>query len=389
MKTLFLYFIALLCLSPLSLRAALPLPTDHSQKAKPATIKVLLAKLAKEALVEVRGLHDIYNPQNDLLILSGAFNKRDRLFSSNEGIKWGELFPGLFQIRIVPAQSDTSILVNGIQYHGCIEIYCIAGTINIVNEIDIESYLKSSLAAQFPKPMHNEVLDAIAIVARTHAYYTAARNPNSSWHVDFEQSHYQGYGLTFQNRAIDEAVERTRHCILTYRNSPFAALWTENSAGRTAAFSTIFRRSTVTPDGVIAPPAQKVREKHSWTFSITKEQLAALIELTDIKEIDLYQDKSSGKVYALRLSDGFSTKNIDFSHIQELLGKKQLLSNDFSLTVQGEKITFKGFGSGSGVGLCLYSASDMAKKQQKADAILATFFPGTELVKRRAFEESN
>ena len=386
MKKIFLLLIALIYLSPLQLMA-LPVPTDQSQKFKPATIKVLLAKLADDALIEVRGLYHIYNPQSDLLVISGAFNKRDRIITSKEGIKWGELFPGLFQIRIVPAQSDTSILVNGIQYRGCIEIYSIAGTINVVNEIDIESYLKSSLAMQFSQPMNDEVLDAVAIVARTNIYYLAGKNPNASWHIDLNESDYEGYGLTFQNQAVDNAVERTRHCILTYRDSPFAAMWTENSAGRTASPSKIFRRALQTPEGVVAPEAQKTRQKHSWSFSITRQELAKLVELGGIKEIDVYEDKLSGKVYAVRLTDGASSKDIDFFHIQDLLGKKHLLSNDFSLSVQGEKITFKGFGTGAGVGLCLYSASAMAKKQEKASAILATFFPGTELVKRRTFSE--
>ena len=146
------------------------IPTDLSQKAKPATIKVLLAKQADDAIIEVKGRYEIFSA-NEYLVSSGVLNKRAAITAKSDGIHWGELFPALFQLRIVPNDSQSFVLVNGIQYKGCVDIYAINNKINIVNEIDVESYLKSTLTSQFSEKMTDEVLDALAIVARTQAYY--------------------------------------------------------------------------------------------------------------------------------------------------------------------------------------------------------------------------
>ena len=55
----------------------------------------------------------------------------------------------------------------------------------------------------------------------------------------------------------------------------------------------------------------------------------------------------------------------------------------------GDQIVFKGFGEGNGVGLCLFSASAMADKGEKAPKILSAFYPETQLENIRAFESKN
>ena len=130
----------------------------------------------------------------------------------------------------MPTSSQTTILINGIQYRGCVEIYTVNGELNVINEVDVENYLKSTLTLQFPKEKDAEVLDALAIVARTQAYYYIARNPGVFWHVEANKAGYEGYGIVLQNPHIDRAVESTRHMVMTYKDAPFAATWTKNSA---------------------------------------------------------------------------------------------------------------------------------------------------------------
>lgn len=359
------------------------MPTDLSQKAKPATIKVLISKNASEALVEVKGRYQIYNPFDSLPISSGIMGKRHYLYPSEEGVKWGDNLRGIFQMRIVPGDSQSHVLVDGIQYRGCVEIYQIDETLNIVNEVDMESYLKSLLTTQFPHELPTEVMDAVAILARTHAYYFVSRNTDSFWHVDAQEVGYQGYGLTFQNLHVDRAVESTRHVVLTYHNIPFAATWTPDSAGKTAEFSSIFRKEAPAPEGVDAPFAARDREKHRWSFTISKAQLAKTTKISSVTGIDLYVEKNSGKVYGVRIDDKGSPKDMDFFAFQQAVGKSKLLSNDFTVSIKGDSLVFSGFGEGHGVGLCLYSAKLMAEKGEGAQKILAAFFPNTRVQNMR------
>lgn len=353
-------------------------PKDLSQKNKPQTIKVLLTEESSSLLLEVRGRYQVVNPVTSLEISSELMNKRKPLIATPNGIHWGELLPGIYHVRLVPQNAKTSILVDGIQYRGCIEVYQIKDTLQVINEVDVESYLKSILTRQFPEKMNEEVLQAIAVVARTNAYYLAKKNTETDWHVKAKESGYDGYALTLQNLKIDQAVDKTGQVILTYREAPFAATWTKDSAGKTAPFSSIFRKSIPSPQGVKVPITAVQREARSWNFTLPLAKLAELVQLPKISEIQPFRDKASDKVYALRLKDGEAHKDLDFLALQKQLGSDRLRSNDFTLKIKEDQAIFTGFGEGHGVGLCLYSALQLAKEGNSAKKILQAFFPETE-----------
>lgn len=366
---------------------ATPQATDFSQKQKPATIKVLIQRKAPESLIEVKGRYQIFNPADGTQIASGIMSKRYPVTAEEYGMKWGEKFPGIHQIRLVPGDSQSSILVNGIQYKGCVEVYEIDGKINVVNEVDIESYLKSILTTQFPNALEDEVMSAIAVIARTNAYYTAFKNKNSFWHVDAEESHYQGNAIVASKVHVDRAIETTRHAIMTFQNAPFAAAWTKNSAGKTVDFASIFRKAIATPPGVQAPIAAKDREQHKWSFAVSKEGVAKIANMDTISSVDLYLAHNSDKVYAVKLSHGAQAMDVDFFTLQKVLSPSKLRSNDFTVAVKGDQLIFTGYGEGAGVGLCLYSARVMAEKGEKASKILSAFFPNTQMEKVRSLEQ--
>jgi stage II sporulation protein D len=176
--------------------------------------------------------------------------------------------------------------------------------------------------------------------------------------------------------------------VLTYKNTPFAASWTQNSAGATADFSTVFRKKALVPPGVTAPLAARDRQQHAWSFSMTKAHLAKLLETPSVNGVDLYIDKTSNKVYGLKVACGNGNKNFSFINLQKAIGPQKLRSNDFTVDVRGDSLVFKGFGEGPGVGLCIYSARTMAEKGEKAPKILEAFFPETKLVNLRSFPQA-
>src|SRR5579872_496000 len=104
----------------------------------PRNIQILLEKDTDGALLEVKGPYYIFNPHDGSRVSSGILGKRFMIHELDNGLKWGEEFPGIHQMYIKPRSADTSIFVNGIQYNGGVAIFGVAGTINIVNDIDIE-----------------------------------------------------------------------------------------------------------------------------------------------------------------------------------------------------------------------------------------------------------
>jgi len=374
-------------LAPIALTAGgVEIPMDLSQKEKPATIKVLLGHDQKDLLIETKGRFKIYNPLSGILLSDMRSSKKSWMASSENGIVWGELIPGMFQVRLVPSDAQSTFLVNGIEYRGCLEIYDMKGKLHVVNEVDVERYLKSTLTAQFPIEMDEEVMDAVSIAARTNAYYLVSRKQAAYWHVDAKDVGYQGYALTLQNLHVDRSINNTRHLVMAYHGNPFPAVWTKDSAGKTADFATVFRKDVKAPEGVEAAFAARERNKHAWTFSISKQDLAKALGAAKVSEFDLYQDDKSNKVYGARVKEDSQVLQFDFTKLQAALGHARLKSNDFTVQSLGDKIVFKGYGEGNGVGLCLFSASAMADNGEKAPKILASFFPETELLKVPGFD---
>lgn len=351
----------------------------------PRNIQVLLEKESTGALLEVKGPYYIFNPHDGSRVSSGLLGKRFMIHELISGLKWGEEFPGVHQIYIKPRSEETTIFINGIQYAGSVAVYGVDGKINVVNDIDIESYVRSSLTSQFPTPQEQEVMSALAILARTDAYYSATRaNPTSYWHVSAQDVGYQGSALVVSNSAIDRAVESTRHLILLHpegsHNVPFATTWTEHSAGKTAPYSSIFRKEALAPaKGVDAPHAALARQESKWTYQISKKTLGCLLGLTDLKSLETFVDQSSSKVYGLRVKNGSETQDIDFFTLQARLGQSHLQSSDFTVSLKDDAVLFTGYGRGHGVGLCLYSANALAQNGENAVKILSKFFPETYL----------
>ncbi len=351
----------------------------------PRNIQILLEKDVEGALLEIKGAYTLFNPHDGTRVASGLLGKRFMIHETENGLKWGEEFPGIHQIYIKPRNSETTIFINGIQYSGAIAIYGVAGTINIVNDLDIESYVKARLTSQFTAPQEPEVMSALAILARTDAYFRVMRASESTfYHLTAQDANYQGTALVVANSSIERAVDSTRHLILVHpemgRNLPFATAWTEHSAGKTAPYSSIFRKETFAPEkGVEAPHAALSRQEAKWTYSIGKKTLAHLLDVPSIKAIELFVDQPSSKVYGVRIKDDAETYDIDFLTLQSRLGATHLQSSDFTVSLKDDTVQFSGYGKGHGVGLCLYSANALAQNGENAVKILSKFFPETYL----------
>ena len=362
-------------------------PESVTEQEKPATVKVLLARGLEGALIEVKGPHKIYNPHNQRLLKTHLLGKRYYMHGSDKGLKWGKSFHNVHQISIVPSSAHATILVGGTEYRGCLNAYVFDNRIALVNEVSVEDFLKSTLTAEVERSVPKEVLDAMAILARTNAYFTAMHKGREFWHVKASDIDYYGHGMTLLNTAVDSSVDGTRHLILTYNERPFPTTWTENSAGQTASYNSIFRSALPSPKGVAAPLAERDRKEAHWCFTLSREEMAQIIGVQNFSEIDLFVDQDSLKVYGLRAKDDKSHKDIDFISLQKALGESRLLSNDFTVKQKEGHILFEGYGEGYGVGLCLYSARAMVQRGEMAPKILKAFFPACSLTRVRSYEE--
>jgi stage II sporulation protein D len=185
------------------------------EEVKPPSIRVLIARDADGALLEVKGPYNIYDPYKNERLGTRFVGKSNLIQPLLGGLKWGEEFPGTYQLVIVPDNQDVTTVVDGIEYRGLIYVYDVGGNISIVNEVDIEDYVNSILSVQFTKPLAKEAMAAAAIAARTDAYHQALSTSNPYWQVDGKATDYLGVGVTQRANGVEQAVAETRYMVMS------------------------------------------------------------------------------------------------------------------------------------------------------------------------------
>lgn len=207
------------------------------------TIRVLLLHNVEKANLESRGKYSLYDPYTNSHISTRFTGKSRTIQTLSDGLKWGEAFPGLYQIKIKPDDAASSTVINGRDYSGDVYIYDIGGTISIVNQIPVEEYVRSILNEYQNQNLEPEALAALAIAARTNAYFQATNPKNTYWAVDAEKVGYHG---RIQNTpAIENAVRATRYMIMSRTGvyegvaTPFACQFEAAEGGQPAKDSEV------------------------------------------------------------------------------------------------------------------------------------------------------
>ncbi len=211
---------------------------NRTAQAESPTIKVLLTHDQDTVILEVKGTYNLYDPRNGELISTRYKGKRRSIRATREGLTWGEEFPGIHQIAIIPDNYDTKTIVDGIEYIGGIYIYDVGGSISVVNKVPVEDYLDSIMSPMFRNEMPQELLAALAITARTNAYYQAQNSKTPYWDVDANQVGYKGVFTLTAGSPVQKSLQQTQFLILNRANvnewvtTPFAVQWGAYNVGK-------------------------------------------------------------------------------------------------------------------------------------------------------------
>jgi stage II sporulation protein D len=184
---------------------------------QPATIRALIVRESAGCFLEVHGRYNIIDPFTGKPLSSRFSSKSHYIQPVADGIKWGENFPGIYQLKIIPDNSDITISVNGIEYKGEIIVYQVEGKLNIVNEVDVDDYIHSqisSLHKDHIEGMTSESIAALVIAARSDAHYKLGRSKSPYFDVIADQEGYEGHAATTPGSHLAQVVEKSRAMIL-------------------------------------------------------------------------------------------------------------------------------------------------------------------------------
>jgi stage II sporulation protein D len=354
-------------------------------------------------------------------------------------------------VRIVPEiiKDSTCITVSnviiGIEFHwqkfedldyrGIIEVRINnRGKLNVINEIDIESYLTSVNSSEMTSDCPLGLLEAQTVAARSTVLATMGKHHyNANFHL-CSDDHCQCYhGKKREQKPSLQAVKNTWGQVIKFENEICDARYSKICGGIMEAYHDVWENvkipymiSGIDSDEKILFPAnteEKVRqlidtkvpaycntelyplppklaELYStkslfrWEVSYTRQEIEALIlektgedigELRDI--IPLERGDSGRLIYIEFVGTKKKLKIGKELQIRRVLSNSHLYSSCFYVEKEigrdGKAIQFvlRGAGWGHGVGLCQVGATVMAKKGILYPKILQHYYKGAKLVK--------
>jgi len=190
-------------------------------------------------------------------------------------------------------------------------------------------------------------------------------------------------------RLAQQAATDTAGLTLVFNGQPIQALFHAHCGGRTSAADRVWGGRPLPYLTSVADPTCETLP--AWRSTLERERLRQALhanEKTDtgsrLDGVEVAGRDPVGRATAVTLS-GARTRTVTGEAfrqaVSDALGARALRSTWFVVLRHGEDFVFDGRGSGHGAGLCQAGAIARARAGQSEAAILAYYFPGTQLVR--------
>ena len=327
---------------------------------------------------------------------------------SPTGWQIGSAHLGLGPMLMEPG-ADGSVKIGAHAYHGRYRFIPVApDKFEVVNEIDVESYLRGVLRSELFPNWHDEAYKAQAIVARTYALYEARTDGvNRPFDVYADQRSQVYGGLSAETPRSREATEATAGIVVAYGATGheliFKSYFSSCCGGITQSASDAFGDADLPPltdqnrgpvctespkfnwGPIAIPKVEITRRLRAW--GAWKKQ--PLKDIGTIARIDLQTSSRYGRPIRFIITDArgyrYSMRAEDMREaINTDAGPNgvKIFSSFCKPVDHGADILFtEGHGYGHGVGMCQWCAEHQAAAGWNDEAIVLTAFPGAKLVR--------
>ena len=106
-------------------------------------------------------------------------------------------------------------------------------TLSVVNQVDLEEYVKGVVPSEVSSAWHPEMLKVQAVAARTYALYNKMLSAAREYDVMSTIQDQVYRGRSGVDHRVEEAVESTRGIVVTHLQAPIYAAFSSTAAGPT------------------------------------------------------------------------------------------------------------------------------------------------------------
>ena len=325
---------------------------------------------------------------------------------------------GSVPLTLTPADHQT-VFIGSTEYRGAAKFFRTDLGLTVINEVDIEDYLKGVVAGEMPSSWPTEALKAQAVCARNYAISNWNKFEAYGFNLDDSiQSQVYG-GVKAETPQTNQAVEETQGIYLKYNNQYANTFFYSSSGGHTENSENVWSAALPYLVGVEDPYDTSREWSVPYTPDEIEEKLAGIgVNIGDVVDLEVIEASPSGRIIDLKITGTEGTHHLKKEQSRSLFN---LRSNLYTITKKGEEpepvsvVTSKGIeqrsisqpiltatelipvnvgipteymmtgtGYGHGVGMSQYGAKGMAEAGYNYEQILKHYFTGTILV-----EETN
>ncbi len=266
------------------------------------------------------------------------------------------------------------LFVSGIHYSGDIAVFKGKSGMYLINELPLEEYVKNVVATEVSPSWDMEALKVQAVIARTYALYQKMAYGNA--HFDLTSSVlHQAYKGTAADARIAYAVMNTEGEVLYYNGKVIEALYHSTSGGKTEDAAEVFGKGY--PYMKPVESNCEISPYWMWERKIPAEEIEKALNLTGVTGIRITSYTVTKRVKTVDVSHSGGVMNVKATDLRKFLGWSRLPSTNFEVSHNNGNFVFEGKGYGHGVGLCQWSALQMARDGKNYKEILSFFYPGT------------
>jgi stage II sporulation protein D len=279
-----------------------------------------------------------------------------------------------------------SARVNGKEYRGTVELRRNAnGLLLVVNELDIEDYLKGVIAAEIPHEWETEALEAQAVASRTYALFQKKNAGRSPYHIRATVDSQVYLGVSGERPRAVQAVKATEGLVITYNGQVIAAFYHSSCGGHTEDSLELWAIDAPYLRGVDCD-CQQISTYGLWEKRFPKAEISGALRregyrLGEIMSVSAGDITPAGRVKNVIFRNLQGALSVPAETLRSALGYSSIPSIFFEPELSGDDVVFSGRGLGHGVGLCQWGAKEMARRGQDFAAIIAHYYPGTEIVR--------
>ncbi|MCK6457127.1 MAG: SpoIID/LytB domain-containing protein [Phycisphaerae bacterium] len=296
---------------------------------------------------------------------------------------------------LIEPQDSGSVRVDDRAFRGSLRIQSTPGGLTVTNILDIEDYVRGVLRGELPRNFHPQAQLALAVAARTYAFYQkVTAGTTRDYDVLADERSQMYIGVEGEDRVASSAVDETRGqvCFVHQdgRDRLFCTYYSSTCGGVSQGVGD-FRPSDprvppldggVRCDGCSKSPYYRWPSVRLSKAEITRrvlERYPRLARLGQITKVIADGFSPEGRVSRVRLiGSGGASDTLVGEDFRLAVGGRVLKSTAFKLTDEGKTVRFSdGRGFGHGVGLCQYGADDQARTGRNYREILQFYYPGS------------